>query len=72
MDEGAQALLAVLRDLIAARPRQPDAPPPDEAAIAVLAAMNGGLQLARALADHPARSATALRAAAALARKAAA
>ena len=43
----------------------------DDAAMAVLAAFCGGLLLARACADDPERSRTALRGAASLARRAA-
>jgi TetR/AcrR family transcriptional repressor of nem operon len=69
IDAGVTALLAVLEDVIAVH--QPTAAPAS-AALAVLAAMNGGLTLARALAADPQRSAAALAAAATLAKRAAA
>jgi len=71
MAAGVNALTTVLQELIAER--RPDDPPEVHlhAAVAMLATMSGGLNLARALADDPARSAAALQAAAALAKRAA-
>jgi TetR/AcrR family transcriptional repressor of nem operon len=68
---GVAALAGVLEELIAER--QPDAEPRQhlKAALAVLAALSGGLTLARALAGDPERSAAALQSAAALAKRAA-
>jgi TetR/AcrR family transcriptional repressor of nem operon len=67
---------ALLADAMAAALAlgRPAIPPPrrDAVALAVLAAMNGGLQLARALADLPERSDAALQAAREAARHAAA
>jgi TetR/AcrR family transcriptional regulator, transcriptional repressor for nem operon len=71
MDAGVTALVTVLQDVIAARQPEADAATHARAALAVLAAMNGGLILARALSADPERSATALAAAAALAKRAA-
>jgi TetR/AcrR family transcriptional repressor of nem operon len=70
MATGVDALLLVLQELIAKR--QPSAPPAAhaESALAALAAMNGGLNLARLLTSDPDRSAAALAAAAALAKRA--
>ncbi|MBU6499561.1 MAG: hypothetical protein KGQ40_13625, partial [Rhodospirillales bacterium] len=61
---GAVGLAEVLAELLAAR--HPGAGPGacETAALGILAAMNGGLALARALADEPARSGAALRGAA--------
>jgi TetR/AcrR family transcriptional repressor of nem operon len=69
MATGIEALAEVLEELIAAR--KPDVSPAAcaELALAALSAMNGGLALARLLAADPDRSATALRAAAALAKR---
>jgi len=71
MAAGIEALARVLEELIAER--RPRAKPAAraEAALAALAAMNGGLNLARLLAHDPKRSAAALKAAAALAKRAA-
>jgi TetR/AcrR family transcriptional repressor of nem operon len=71
MGDGVEALLLVLQEVIAER--RPDAGPAvhAEAALGALAAMNGGLTLARLLAAHPKRSAAALKAAADLAKRAA-
>jgi TetR/AcrR family transcriptional repressor of nem operon len=71
MAEGARLLTEVLTELIAER--HPDAPPgtAEQAALATLAAMSGGLSLARTLADTPDLSTAALTAAAALAKRAA-
>jgi TetR/AcrR family transcriptional repressor of nem operon len=68
---GVTALTDVLQELIAER--RPDAAPRlhFQAALAVLAALSGGLTLARALSADPERSAAALESAAALARRAA-
>jgi TetR/AcrR family transcriptional regulator, transcriptional repressor for nem operon len=68
---GVNALTDVLRELIAER--RPTATTNEHAksALAVLAALSGGLNLARALAADPERSAAALEGAAALARRAA-
>jgi TetR/AcrR family transcriptional repressor of nem operon len=71
MDAGVSALLMVLQDLIAARHPEAAAASHAKAALAALAAMNGGLTLARTLSADPERSATALAAAAALAKRAA-
>jgi TetR/AcrR family transcriptional repressor of nem operon len=70
--DGTNALLEVLREVLeATRPHiTPEARP--GIALAVLSAMNGGLILARMLADQPAASDAALAAAAAAARRAAA
>jgi TetR/AcrR family transcriptional regulator, transcriptional repressor for nem operon len=70
MAAGVDALTLVLQELIAER--HPDAEPAThaEAALAALAAMNGGLNLARLLSANPERSAAALRAAATLAKRA--
>jgi TetR/AcrR family transcriptional regulator, transcriptional repressor for nem operon len=69
---GVTALTLVLQELIAER--RPDAEPQQhlQAALAVLAALSGGLNLARALSADPERSAAALVSAAALAKRAAA
>jgi TetR/AcrR family transcriptional repressor of nem operon len=71
MASGVTALTDVLQELLAER--RPDDPPAVrlQAALAILAAMNGGLNLARALAADPEQSAAALRAAVALAKRAA-
>ena len=71
MASGVTALTDVLQELLAER--RPDDPPAVrvQAALAILVAMNGGLNLARALAADPEQSAAALRAAAALAKRAA-
>jgi TetR/AcrR family transcriptional repressor of nem operon len=71
MASGVTALTDVLQELIA--DRRPDDPPAVRlrTALAILAAMNGGLNLARALAADPEQSAAALGAAAALAKRAA-
>ena len=66
MGEGAEALLAALRDIIAERLPDADA---ETTALGVLAALNGGLMLARALADRPERSHAALDAARLAARR---
>ena len=68
---GVTALTLVLQELIAER--RPDAEPQQhlQAALAVLAALSGGLNLARALSADPERSAAALESAAALAKRAA-
>jgi TetR/AcrR family transcriptional regulator, transcriptional repressor for nem operon len=68
---GVTALTAALQELIAER--QPDADPKQhyQAALAVLAALSGGLNLARALSADPERSAAALQSAAGLAKRAA-
>jgi TetR/AcrR family transcriptional repressor of nem operon len=68
---GVTALSLVLQELIAER--HPDAEPQHhlEVALAVLAALSGGLTLARALSADPERSAAALRSAAVLAKRAA-
>jgi TetR/AcrR family transcriptional regulator, transcriptional repressor for nem operon len=68
---GVTALTDVLRELIGER--QPTADPKQhyQAALAVLAALSGGLNLARALSADPERSAAALESAAALAKRAA-
>jgi TetR/AcrR family transcriptional repressor of nem operon len=66
MGMGVEALLLVLQELIAERRPKANAA---EAALAALSAMNGGLTLARLLAASPKRSAAALRAAAALAKR---
>jgi len=72
MATGVNALVAVLSELIAEH--RPDAAPAahTQAALAALAAMSGGLTLARTLAGDPDRSAAALQGAAALAKRAAA
>ena len=72
MAAGINALVAVLQDLIAER--HPDATPAAhaQAALAALAAMSGGLTLARSLAADPERSTAALQGTAALAKRAAA
>ncbi len=71
MTSGTEALLAALDDILAtARPGVPAAERPG-IALAVLAAMNGGVLLARALADRPDRSDAALTAARRAARRAA-
>lgn len=69
MAAGIAALAVVLEELIAER--RPDAgrAAHAEAALAALSAMNGGLTLARLLAADPERSAAALSAAAALAKR---
>ena len=71
MAAGVDALAEVLQELIAER--RPDMAPAAhaDAALAALAAMSGGLNLARLLSANPERSAAALRAAAALAKRAA-
>ena len=71
MAAGVDALALVLQELIAER--RPDMAPAAhaDAALAALAAMSGGLNLARLLSANPERSAAALRAAAALAKRAA-
>jgi TetR/AcrR family transcriptional repressor of nem operon len=71
MASGVTALTDVLQELLAER--RPDDPPAVrlQTALAILVAMNGGLNLARALAADPDQSAAALRAAAALAKRAA-
>ena len=71
MATGVNALVAVLAELIAER--RPDAAPAShtQAALAALAAMSGGLSLARTLAGDPERSAAVLEGAAALAKRAA-
>ncbi len=69
MDAGVSALLLALQDLIATRKPEADAA---ALALAVLAVMSGGLVLARTLIADPERSAAALAAAAALAKRAAA
>jgi TetR/AcrR family transcriptional repressor of nem operon len=71
MAAGVTALVSVLQELIAER--RPDATPAAhaQAALAALAAMSGGLTLARTLAADPERSAAALEGAAALAKRAA-
>ena len=61
--DGTNALLDVLSDVIAAS--RPALTSPREAAAAVLAALTGGLVIARALADSPAQSDAALAARAA-------
>jgi TetR/AcrR family transcriptional repressor of nem operon len=68
---GVAALTLVLQELLAER--HPDAAPERhaQAALAVLAALSGGLNLARALSADPERSAAALQSAAALAKRAA-
>jgi len=68
---GVTALTLVLQELIVER--RPDAEPQQHlrAALAVLAALSGGLTLARALSADPERSAAALQSAAALAKRAA-
>jgi TetR/AcrR family transcriptional repressor of nem operon len=68
---GVTALTDVLQELIAER--RPDESPEMHlcSALAVLSAMNGGLNLARALAADPVRSAATLEGAAALAKRAA-
>lgn len=68
---GVSALADVLQELIAER--RPKAHPQHQrqAALAVLAALSGGLNLARALAADPERSTAALESAAALAKQAA-
>ncbi len=68
---GVNALAGVLQELIAER--RPDDEPKQHhrAALAVLAALSGGLNLARALSADPERSAAALESAAVLARRAA-
>jgi TetR/AcrR family transcriptional repressor of nem operon len=68
---GVSALTLVLQELIAQR--QSDSTPQQHllAALAVLAALSGGLTLARALSGDPERSAAALQSAAALAKRAA-
>ncbi len=67
---GVLALVTVLAELIAER--RPDARTEahERAALAAFSAMNGGLNLARTLADDPKRSAAALEAAACLAKQA--
>jgi TetR/AcrR family transcriptional regulator, transcriptional repressor for nem operon len=61
LQDGTEALLAVLEEVIAAtRPAHPD---PLGAALGMLAALAGGLALARALRPNPARSRAALDAA---------
>jgi TetR/AcrR family transcriptional repressor of nem operon len=71
MASGVTALTDVLQELLAER--RPGDPPAVrlQAALAILAALNGGLNLARALAADPEQSSAALRAAAALAKRAA-
>jgi len=68
---GTNALLSALVDILATS--RPHIAPPDRPAVAlaILSAMNGGLILARALADTPDQSSAALIAAAAAARRAA-
>jgi TetR/AcrR family transcriptional regulator, transcriptional repressor for nem operon len=70
MASGVNALVGVLAELIAER--RPDAAPGENvrAALAALAAMSGGLSLARTLAADPDRSAAVLQGAAALAKRA--
>jgi TetR/AcrR family transcriptional repressor of nem operon len=63
LGDGTEALLGAIEAILAsARPAMPPAARP-AAALGLLAAMNGGLQLARALADRPDRSRAALAAA---------
>jgi hypothetical protein len=71
LTEGVSALIAVLDELIAER--HPDAAPEHtlQSALAVLAALSGGLNLARALSADPERSAAALQSAVVLAKRAA-
>jgi TetR/AcrR family transcriptional repressor of nem operon len=71
LDEGTLALAAVLERQIAADHPGRDAAACARAALGVLAAMNGGLILARAFAGDPERSQAALQGAADLARRAA-
>jgi TetR/AcrR family transcriptional repressor of nem operon len=68
---GVTALTNVLQELIAERQPEATATAHAEAALAVLGVMAGGLNVARALADDPERSMSALKGAAALARRAA-
>lgn len=69
MGSGVESLLTVLQELIAERRPKAGAAAHADAALAALAAMNGGLTLARLLAANPKRSAAALKAAAALAKR---
>ena len=71
LDEGVTALTEVLEEEITTRRPDLDPPARARAALAVLAAMTGGLILARACAADPDRSRAALRAAAELALSAA-
>ena len=68
MGAGVEALARVLQELIAKRRPKDSVSKHAEAALAVLAALSGGLNLARLLASDPKRSAAALKAAAALAK----
>lgn len=68
---GVAALTLVLQELIAERKAEADPQQLQQAALAVLAALSGGLTLARALSADPERSIAALQSAAALARRAA-
>jgi TetR/AcrR family transcriptional repressor of nem operon len=68
---GVTALTRVLQELIAERQPNTDQQQHLQTALAVLAALSGGLNLARALSADPERSAAALRGAAALAKRAA-
>lgn len=70
MGVGAEALLKVLEELFAERRPNAGSAAHAEAALAALSAMNGGLTLARVLAASPKRSGAALKAAAALAKRA--
>lgn len=71
MDAGVSALLAALQEVIAARKPDAGIAWQTSTAMAVLAAMNGGLILARTLAADPERSDAALAAASVLAKRAA-
>jgi TetR/AcrR family transcriptional regulator, transcriptional repressor for nem operon len=68
---GVSALTVVLQELIAERRPNLEPQQHTQAALAVLAALSGGLNLARALSADPDRSAVALASAAALAKRAA-
>jgi TetR/AcrR family transcriptional repressor of nem operon len=67
---GARALMDVLTDLIMERRPDDPADEREQAALSALAAMSGGLTLARVLADDPRLSAVALQAATSLAKRA--
>lgn len=69
--DGTEALLAVLRDVLATERPALAAEARPGVALAILSAMNGGLILARMLVDQPEASTAALAAAAAGARQAA-
>ena len=68
MTQGVAALAEVLTELLAARHPEWDAAQTTQAALAVLAALSGGLMLARTLAADPVKSDAALEAAATMAK----